>query len=234
MFKKIIAGAILAYLLATTAYATISIPFSFSPNTTISSSQMNSNFSTIAEAALNRHGDNIDGTVTIGSGVTFGTGGGKISVTSTAADAIKSSGGITAGSGAVAVIGTDGKIPAFSSTYFASIFLPIKTYTETKTTPTIGGGALTIDLSLGTQFFVDLNGNATVSISNWCASNVCGFTVYFKADGTPRTLTWPGAVKWAGGAAPTPTSTNNKWDVYSFVSGDAGTTIYGFVLGQNF
>jgi hypothetical protein len=45
----------------------------------------------------------------------------KFLATSTAADAIQSRGGITAGSGNVAIVSTAGKIPALSSTYFASL-----------------------------------------------------------------------------------------------------------------
>ena len=45
---------------------------------------------------------------------------GKLKTTSTAADSITSAGGVTAGTGAVAIINATGKIPAISSTYFAS------------------------------------------------------------------------------------------------------------------
>lgn len=68
-------------------------------------------------------------------------------------------------------------------------------------------------------------------------ANAVGFTLFFVGDGTGRTMTWnigATAVTWAGGTAPTYTSTNNKTDVYSFVTGDGGTTWFGFVGGQNF
>ena len=45
----------------------------------------------------------------------------KVTAQSTAADALKTSGGITAGSGNVAIVGTDGRVPAISSTYFAAL-----------------------------------------------------------------------------------------------------------------
>jgi hypothetical protein len=47
-------------------------------------------------------------------------------------------------------------------------------------------------------------------------------------------VTWGASVKWAGGTAPTLTSTNTKVDIFTFVTWDAGTTWYGFVSGQNF
>jgi hypothetical protein len=112
----------------------------------------------------------------------------------------------------------------------------MKAAKETKTAPTISSNTLTLDYSTGTNFAVALNANiTTLTISNLPASGKAGaFTVAFTADGTARTITWPAAVKWPGAAAPTPTSTNNKVDVYTFYTFDGGTTIYAFISGQNF
>jgi hypothetical protein len=68
-------------------------------------------------------------------------------------------------------------------------------------------------------------------------ANAAGFTFLLVGDGTARTINWTigaTAVTWAGGTAPTYTSTNNKTDVYSFLTRDGGTTWFGFVGGQNF
>lgn len=112
---------------------------------------------------------------------------------------------------------------------------PFKTYTETRTTPTIGGGALTLDCSLGTYFNVALNANCTVTISNAPASGrALGIVVKFTADGTVRTITWPGSVVWPGGVAPTMTGTNNKRDIITLVTEDGGTTWFGIIVGQNY
>jgi hypothetical protein len=46
---------------------------------------------------------------------------GTLQTTNNQADSIKTAGGITAGGGVVAIINTDGKIPAISSTYFANL-----------------------------------------------------------------------------------------------------------------
>lgn len=109
----------------------------------------------------------------------------------------------------------------------------LKTYTETRTAPTISGGALTLDCSLGTYFKVALNAACTVTISNAPASGrALGITVIFTADGTLRAITWPGSVVWAGGVAPTMTSTNNKRDIITLVTEDGGTTWFGIVVGQ--
>jgi len=50
---------------------------------------------------------------------------------------------------------------------------------------------------------------------------------------TGNTTFWGGNIKWPGGNKPT-LSSNGTPDVISFVTPDAGTTIYGFVGGLNF
>lgn len=112
----------------------------------------------------------------------------------------------------------------------------IKDYGETRTTPSISSGTLTLNLENGNVFGVALNANiTTLTIQNPPASGTAGsFTLAFTADGTPRTVTWGAAVKWQGGVAPTLTSTNGKVDIFTFVTWDAGTNWYAFTAGKNF
>lgn len=97
-------------------------------------SQLNTNFSTVADGALKRNGGTITGNITVNSGVTVdgvdisatlgGTGTptfSTVTVSSSGASALDVAGGVNAGSGNVGIIGTDGRIPAISSTYFASL-----------------------------------------------------------------------------------------------------------------
>ena len=110
-------------------------------------------------------------------------------------------------------------------------------YSEKKSAPTISSSALTLDLTNSQVFTVALNSNiSTLTISNPDprTNTAQGFTLILTADGTARTITWPGSVKWPSGTGPTLTSTNNKVDILSFLSPDNGTTWYGFVGGQNF
>ena len=110
-------------------------------------------------------------------------------------------------------------------------------YSERKSSPTISSSSLTLDLNAAQVFTVSLNSNiSTLTISNTesRANSVQGFTLILTADGTARTITWPGSVKWPSGTGPTLTSTNNKVDILSFVSPDNGTTWYGFIGGQNY
>lgn len=111
-----------------------------------------------------------------------------------------------------------------------------KSIRETRTNPTISAGALTLDCSAGSVFAVSLNANiTTLTLSNPPAS---GFSytmiLQFTADGTARTVTWGGSVKWANGTAPTLTSTNTKVDMFTLTTHDGGTTWYATVIGQNF
>ena len=112
----------------------------------------------------------------------------------------------------------------------------IKDYGETRTTPSISAGTLTLNLENGNVFGVSLNANiTTLTIQNPSASGTaCSFTLAFTADGTQRTVTWGASVKWAGGVAPPLTSVNGKVDIFTFVTWDAGTTWYAFAAGQNF
>ena len=104
------------------------------------------------------------------------------------------------------------------------------------------GNTIPIDLSTGQVFRVRLTvtGASGLTVSNVPDNgnaNAVGFTLLFVGDGTARVMTWNiggTAVTWAGGTAPTYTSTNNKTDVFSFLTRDGGTTWFGFVGGQNF
>lgn len=106
---------------------------------------------------------------------------------------------------------------------------------EVKTAPTISAGVLALNCALGNVFAVSLNAAITsITFSNIPASGTAyGLTLAFTADGTARAVTWPAAVKWSGGTAPTLTSTLNKVDIFVLTTWD-GTTWYAMVGGQNF
>ena len=109
-------------------------------------------------------------------------------------------------------------------------------YAETYTTPAISSGTLTLNLENGNVFRVSRNANiTTLTISNPPASGNAGsFTLIFDANGTSYTITWPAAVKWPGGTAPTITTTNSRSDMFVFYTNNAGTTWYAMTAAQNF
>jgi len=98
------------------------------------------------------------------------------------------------------------------------------------------GASYTINLSNGNVFHVVLTANCTFTFSNPYASGIAhSFTLFLGQDATGgRTVTWPNAVEWAGGTAPTITSTNQQTDIYSFLTVDGGTVWFGFVGGQDY
>ena len=92
------------------------------------------------------------------------------------------------------------------------------------------GTAITLALTNGTVQIITLTGNATITMPT--ATSGKSFIMYLKQDGTgSRTVTWS-TVKWAGGTAPTITSTASKQDIYSFFAD--GTNWYGVTVGQNY
>ena len=74
-------------------------------------------------------------------------------------------------------------------------------------------------------------GNITIAISNETVGQV--FLVEITQDGTgSRTVTWFTTIKWAGGSAPTLTTTGAKRDTFGFRV--TGTDTYdGFEVGKN-
>lgn len=110
-----------------------------------------------------------------------------------------------------------------------------KAYTELSNTAT-ATASTTIDCSLGNIFTVTMSASiTTLAFSNVPASGrVYNMTLILKQDATGgRSITWPAAVKWPGGTAPS-LSLANKTDIVNLFTTDGGTTWYGTVVGQNF
>lgn len=117
----------------------------------------------------------------------------------------------------------------------ASRNVHLTTVTETKATPSITSNVLTLDLSIATLFYVNLNAPITTfTLTNVPASpKVYSFTLQFVADGTLRAVTWPTGTRWSGGTAPTLTSTLNKVDTFTFLTHDGGTNWFAYTSNQN-
>lgn len=106
---------------------------------------------------------------------------------------------------------------------------------EQETSLTISAGAITIDCNAATVFYILLNSNiSSITFTNIpVAGRAFSIVLSIEADGTPRTITWPAAVKWPGGASPTLTSTAGKVDTFTLYTYDAGTKWYAFISGQD-
>ena len=108
--------------------------------------------------------------------------------------------------------------------------------TEEFTAVTSTSNATTVNSHDGTTFSHTLTENTTFTFSNPATSGKSsGFALKIVQDASASgfTVTWPSAVDWPGGTAPTLTSTANAVDQFVFYTHDGGTTWYGFVAGQD-
>lgn len=143
MKKVLWLTSILSLIVVADVSAQITIPYTFTTATTISSAEVNSVNATLGSNALNRTGGTITGTIAVNAGVTIdgidlsaflnqavlttssptfvaGTFAG-VTVTGTGASALDVGGGLNLGTGNVALVDATGKITAISSVYFASL-----------------------------------------------------------------------------------------------------------------
>lgn len=107
----------------------------------------------------------------------------------------------------------------------------IKDYGETvNAIGAIGGGTQDIDLESGNVVSATVDtAETTFTFSNPPASGTAGSFTLFLTNGGSQTVNWPASVDWAGGTAPTLTSSGV--DILTFVTIDGGTTWYGFTSG---
>lgn len=113
----------------------------------------------------------------------------------------------------------------------------MKDYSEALNALGIVTTATAVDLTLGNAVTVTMNANITFSFTNPPATGRQGsFTMIVTQDDTTgsRVATWPAAVQWAGGSAPTLSTATDAIDILGFITVDAGTTWYGFNGGINF
>lgn len=105
---------------------------------------------------------------------------------------------------------------------------------ENQNAVTSSSGSLTIDCTDGNVFSLALSENVTsTTFSNPPSSGTAfGFSLFVTQDATARTITWPAAVAWPSGTAPTLSTTSGDVDVFTFTTFNGGTTWYGIVSGQ--
>lgn len=171
----------------------------------------------------------------------------NISAVGTASTATNIAGGIasqlvyqaSAGSTAFVANGTSGQYLVSNGTSapsFANLSIPANT---ALTTPVITGGkeirvavaASDIDLSLGNYFTKTISGTTTFTVSNTPTSGTAASFILDLTNGGSATVNWWSNVKWAGGTAPTLTTSGR--DSLGFYTYDAGTTWTGLVLGKD-
>jgi hypothetical protein len=103
------------------------------------------------------------------------------------------------------------------------------TYSDKETAT--DGATVTFDCSVSDTHYVLIQDNRTLALSNTIVGQ--WFKVIIQQDGAgSRTVTWWSTINWAGGSAPTLTTTPNKCDVFNFYHFSSGVFM-GFIKGQN-
>tara|TARA_R110001599_G_scaffold142533_2_gene323199 strand:- start:1267 stop:2916 length:1650 start_codon:yes stop_codon:yes gene_type:complete len=119
-------------------------------------------------------------------------------------------------------------------TTFSSGFLQCnRKFVQNEQQNEITGGATTYtpDFQEGNIVTVDLSDNGTINAPTNSGKGIYYFRVVQDAVGS-RTVTWNAAYVWAGGSAPTLTTTANKVDIFMVVV--ASNVFYCSVIGQNY
>lgn len=119
-----------------------------------------------------------------------------------------------------------------------------KTYSENVQPLTISGGNVDIDLSVAQSFTLTVNAAVTQFTILNPPSGATAFTIKILQDSTGYSVGidtfktsggasipvyWPG-----GGVVPVVTTTANKTDIYSFMTFDGCSSLFGVIGGQNF
>ena len=109
----------------------------------------------------------------------------------------------------------------------------IKDYAETvNAIGGTGGGTQDIDVTAGNVVTatVDTSTNTFTFSDPSATGKACSFTLILTNGGS-QTVNWPSSVDWAGGSAPSLTSSGV--DILTFTTVDAGTIWYGFAAGTD-
>ena len=97
-------------------------------------------------------------------------------------------------------------------------------------------GSLTTDTTLaasdGNIHTFTVGGAISLTLNSNCLTGYCRTLTLVITNGGAYTITWPTAVKWADGTAPTFTASGV--DIVTLVTVDAGTTWYGSANGVSY
>lgn len=186
----------------------------------------------ISESHINAIADRLTGVDTVALSDTNGNELLKTSTTASAVNEFTIANAATGNGPTVSVTGGDTDIDMNINAKGAGKVKLDGYYQTPQTYTPSASGTATLDLSTGNEHRITMPaGNITTAVSN--ETDGQKFIVSILQDGTgSRTVTWFSTIRWAGGSAPTLTTTANKRDVFGFIV--TGTDTYdGFVVGQN-
>lgn len=151
--------------------------------------------------------------------------------------------GVTASTGTVAVVLSTSPtlvtpvlgvatVTSLNAATNTSINVIAGTYNTIQTYTPSAAGTATLDLSKGNIHHITMPaGNITIALSNGTAGQC--FIIRILQDGTgSRTVTWFTTIRWAGGSAPTLTTTASKADTIGFEITGSSTYDGGVVFAN--
>ena len=137
--------------------------------------------------------------------------------------------------GAMVSGNTENNITATYEDGDGTLDLDVQNCTKTiRFTAQTGTSAVSIDWTAGNKYHLALNASSTVTFATNPGSACNLILKVTQPAAGSKTITWAvtsGSIKWAGGSAPTLTTTANKVDIISFYFD--GTDYYG-VASLNF
>ena len=124
----------------------------------------------------------------------------------------------------LAAVGVGGAVTASAvATFAGQYYAPLVSLGSS-------GAARTIDWSAGNDQALDLTASCTLTFTNPVNG---GRSVLLVTQTGAFTITWPAAVRWAGGTAPVVTSTAGKIDLFTFIYVSSGAYYLG-AYNQNY
>lgn len=113
----------------------------------------------------------------------------------------------------------------------------LEDYAEEIQSLTLSSNTITVDFENGNHASVTLDDDlTTITINNVPPTgDAAPLVLYITQDNTGgHTVTFPSSFRWAGGTAPTITSTADRTDIFVAITRDGGTTYAATIYGQNF
>lgn len=155
-------------------------------------------------------------------------------VQTTASDCANSQALASLSTGLVKVTTTTGVLSTAAGSDIPSTGLTITQWGGALGTGSIVTGTATFNLATYNRWTLTLDNTQTVTLALSGASVGQQFTIALEQDSTGSCLvTWFSGIKWAGGSAPTLTTTASKGDLFTFLCVGTGS-YWGMIAGQNF
>lgn len=129
--------------------------------------------------------------------------------------------------------GLVGTVQRYSSTLAGTE--PVAVQSSVLLTAEAPGDTLDIDVAAYSAAYITLDDDLTLTLSNVPdLGGVWSVRLLVQQGASAFSITWPSGTKWAGGTAPTLSSSENDIDIIDLCTFDAGVVWLGTTVGQAF